>query len=346
MRRIRTGDADLDLDVDRADFARFARCYTGPGDFDRLCGCRFLDIDHDRDVDNDDYTLFLQNYNGPLEDCDGNGQGDFDDILYGPGLDCNRNGIPDSCDVASGSSLDADQNGIPDDCVYDIPKPIWREIFPIWTNRFLTIVPRKEWGSVALRVTLTSLHHVEPPYTGGPSVPFSSFEGQVRYVGPPAYYNESNAGGGDFRAATLQCAPHYQVWEGLDLLQVTGSAIVPSSEYHVEVLSIGCQGREAGCPWVSESVRIKTARWGDVEIPYNPPDASAQPDFGDVAALVNKFKSAPGAPIKARALLGGGDAFGNMSTNTLSLDFNFTHIAACADAFRGRPYPYTVTSCP
>jgi len=42
-----------------------------------------------------------------------------------------------------------------------------------------------------------------------------------------------------------------------------------------------------------------------------------------------------GAPIKARALLAGDDAFGNISTDTLSLDFSFTHIAACVDAFRG-----------
>jgi len=40
----------------------------------------------------------------------------------------------------------------------------------------------------ALRVRLVSLHHVDPPYSGGPSVPFTAFEGQVRYAGPTVVY--------------------------------------------------------------------------------------------------------------------------------------------------------------
>ena len=47
----------------------------------------------------------------------------------------------------------------------------------------------------ALRVRLVSLHRVIPPYTGGPSIPFTAFEGQVRYVGPPAVYIESSSSG-------------------------------------------------------------------------------------------------------------------------------------------------------
>jgi hypothetical protein len=41
-----------------------SHCLTGPGDFDRLCDCRFLDIDHDRDVDLGDFALFQRNYTG------------------------------------------------------------------------------------------------------------------------------------------------------------------------------------------------------------------------------------------------------------------------------------------
>jgi hypothetical protein len=345
LRKIRTGDMDLDGDVDRDDFAKFVQCYTGPGDFDRLCECRFADIDHDRDVDADDYALFLSNYTGPLEDCDDNGQSDFDDLLFGAALDCNRNGIPDSCDIASGTSLDSNSDGIPDDCVYDVPKPIWREIFPVWTNRFLTMVPRSEWGSVALRVTLTSLHHVDPPYTGGPTVAYSAFEGGVRWVGPPTQYVESSTGGVPFWTARLQCAPHYQVWEGIDLLHVTGAEVVPSSEYHVQAVSIGCTGREEDCPWMSEAVRIKTARWGDIVEPYNPPGTSVQPDLADVSSLVNKFRGTPDAPGKALAIIAPSDAYGDITPAALGVDVGFTHISACVDAFRGAPYPARPGRC-
>ena len=72
IRRIRTGDSGeggfglgFDGDIDLRDFSVSQRCLTGPGDFDRLCDCRFLDIDHDRDVDLDDLTLFTTAMTGP-----------------------------------------------------------------------------------------------------------------------------------------------------------------------------------------------------------------------------------------------------------------------------------------
>jgi len=46
-------------------------------------------------------------------------------------------------------------------------------------------------GETALRVKLLALHHVDPVYTGGASVPFILFEGQSMYVGPPLQYVES-----------------------------------------------------------------------------------------------------------------------------------------------------------
>jgi hypothetical protein len=64
LRRIRNGESDFDGDVDLGDAASLHDCLTGPGDFDRLCDCRFLDIDHDRDVDLGDFVLFQRNYTG------------------------------------------------------------------------------------------------------------------------------------------------------------------------------------------------------------------------------------------------------------------------------------------
>jgi hypothetical protein len=146
-----------------------------------------------------------------------------------------------------------------------------------------------------------------------------------------------------FYASFLQCTPHYQDWSTVGLLHIFGSAIVPSSTYRVQTLADTCQGIESTCTAVSAPLTVSTTRWGDVEVPYNPPSATVQPDLGDVGALVNKFRSAAGAPIKARALLAGDDAFGNITT--LGLDLGFGHIAACVDAFRGKPYPH-IKACP
>ncbi len=209
-------------------------------------------------------------------------------------------------------------------------------------SRFISFVPGGS-GESAIRLTLSSLHHVDPPYTTGASVPFTSFEGQVRWVGPPVQYVESTSSGTPFYASSLQCAPHYQDWSTVGLLHVTGSAIMPSSRYEVENVAASCMGSETSCADVSAPLSIGTTRWGDVETPYNPPSTTTQPDVGDISALVNKFKSAAGAPIKARALLAGSDQFGNI---LIATDLNFGHIAACVNAFRGASYPYMIQSCP
>ncbi len=79
-------------------------------------------------------------------------------------------------------------------------------------TRFISIAPlfcpTSPGGVSALRVKLVSLYHVVPPYTGGDSVPFTSFEGQVRWVGPPVQYVESTSNATPFYAASLQCDPH------------------------------------------------------------------------------------------------------------------------------------------
>ncbi len=215
-------------------------------------------------------------------------------------------------------------------------------------SRFISFsVPAKPTAPAlesAIRVRLVSLHHVVPPYTGAASVPFTAFEGQVRWVGSPMLYIESNSNPMPFTASQLQCTPHYRDWSTVGVLHLTGSAIVPSSVYEVENVAANCMGNEASCTAVSTPLSIVTTRWGDVESPYNPPSTTTQPDVGDISAMVNKFRSSLGAPIKARALLIGSDAFGNITT--LNVDLGFGHIAACVDAFRGKPYPFTIAACP
>ncbi len=226
------------------------------------------------------------------------------------------------------------------------PRPLTPQADPSGydKSRFISMsVPAlPAFRNVALRVTLTSLHHVDPPYTGGPSIPFTAFEGQVRWVGPQTEYVESDANPTLFLASLLQCTPYYQDWSSLGLIHVTGSAIVPSSIYNVQAVAESCAGSESSCAEVSDALQLRTTRWGDVDALFNPPSTASQPDFADIGALVNKFKGAQGALIKARALLAGDE----QGVIDLIPDLNFTHISAGVDAFKGAPYPFAIASCP
>ena len=131
-----------------------------------------------------------------------------------------------------------------------------------------------------------------------------------------------------------------------DVLEVDDADPLGPGHLRCRHLAASCAGIEATCTAVSAPLTVDTTRWGDVEQPYNPPSTSTQPDTADISALVNKFRSLLGAPIKARALLNGTDVFGSIGHSTLNVDTSFGHVAACVDAFKGQPYPYTIQSCP
>jgi|CXWL01.1.fsa_nt_gi hypothetical protein len=187
----------------------------------------------------------------------------------------------------------------------------------------------------AYRVRMVSLHHPDPPYAGGTASDFSAFEGLYRWVGAPDTYVESGADPTPVYAAIVGCDPHYQNWSAIDLLHVSGAEIVPSSVYEVQSIAVGLDINVESN--YSAPVTIATARWCDVVIPNSPPGTTTQPDAGDHAALVGKFRSMPSAISKPRALLGGLDAAGIPS---LGSDVSFAEISAAVDAFRGRPYPF------
>ncbi len=203
--------------------------------------------------------------------------------------------------------------------------------------RFVSFAPTTGTTSSAYRVKLVSLHHPNPPYTVGSVTDFSAYEGEYRWVGEPRSYPESSADPTPLFASRLQCAAYYRDWSPVDLLYVSGAEVVPSSSY--ELWSIP-EGLDPGNPDNYSYVGLlDTARWGDSSTPFNPPSSSVQPDFGDVSGLVSKFKSAQGAPVKARALLVGSDP-GGLGLISMPEDFGFTHIAACVDAFKGLGYPH------
>jgi len=269
-------------------------------------------------------------------DCNGNGSPDDCDVASLVSLDCQGNGRPDECDVAFGFSVDSNGDDIPDECCQVITPPA-RDPADLDKCRFITVPPAPA-GLRAVRVRLTSLHHPNPSYSGGAATDFSSFEGQVRWLGPPVQYVESSSLPTPFWISTLQCEPYYADWSSFGEVHVNGREIVPSSGYDVQWITDGCT--EASESSYSMPLTIPTTRWGDVEIPLSPPSPTTQPDLADVSAMVNKFRNLPGAPIKARALISG-------EIPDATVDFSFVHISACVDAFRGQPFPHAgPIACP
>jgi hypothetical protein len=269
-------------------------------------------------------------------DCNANGTPDDCDVILAASPDCQGNGRPDECDLAYGFSVDVNGDNVPDECCQVITTPI-RDPGDLDKCRFIT-VPAAPAGLRAVRVRLVSLHHPNPPYTGGVAQDFSSFEGQTRWLGAPVPYIESASSGIPFVVSTLQCNPFYTDWSTVGLVHVNGREIVPSSIYDVQWITDGCF--ESSEISYSAPLSISTTRWGDVESPFNPPSTDTQPDVGDIAAVVSKFRSAPTAPIKSRALISG-------EVPDPLLDLNFSHISACVDAFRGAAYPHAgPVTCP
>ncbi|MDO8631111.1 MAG: PQQ-dependent sugar dehydrogenase [Phycisphaerales bacterium] len=258
--------------------------------------------------------------------------------------DCNNNLLADGCDIARGTSQDVNLDGIPDECVAP-PAPAadpsgWNKSRVVSFGTPAAATATGVGSPTALRVTLTSLHHPNPPYTGGLTADFSAFEGQIRWVGPPSAHVESTSDPTPFVAAALQCAPYYHDWPLLGPVHVIGREIVPSSTYTVERLSVVCLGNEKNCTLVSASLGLATTRWGDIDDAFNPPATSTQPDMSDISALANKFKNTPGAPNKVRAALVG-------DVPDLGSDIGLAQIAACVDAFKGQPFPYAgPVTCP
>jgi hypothetical protein len=182
-------------------------------------------------------------------------------------------------------------------------------------NRYLSFVPENPGRMTALRVTLGEL----------PS-PFGSSEGETMWVGEPQLVEETASPQTFFTGAPLVCQPVYHDWGSEGLIHVFSEAIVPNALYEVQAIDELCDTSDV-CNY-SAALLISTAqRWGDVVSPFG---GVAQPNFGDVAALLSKFRDEAGAIIKARA-----DLVPNVPDGVA----NFADVSAGVDAFRGLGYP-------
>jgi len=272
-------------------------------------------------------------------DCNGSGAPDDCDIAQETSQDCQTNGVPDDCDLFFGGAVDTDGNSIPDECCEPVDAPQAGPEAEL-KNRFITLQESHPDKLIALRVTLTSLQHPNPPNDLiHPPRDFSAYQGGYRWVGPPVEFPEGHDPQPSFRAARLQCTPYYTDWASVGLVHVYGPEIMPSSIYSVQAIEQDCDinGEESE---YSAPLILSTARWGDVAPPFNPPSTQNQPDGIDVVGLVSKFKSVAGAPTKVYSALQ--PAIVNLAGEISALD-----ILSGVDAFRGFAYPYTgIVACP
>lgn len=158
------------------------------------------------------------------------------------------------------------------------------------------------------------------------------------WVGPPETFIKNASTEETFQASRLQCDPYFQEWDSVGLLYVYRPEVVPSSVYDVQMVSQDC-GKE-GAQGVSIPLTLTTSRWGDLVPPFSSLSELGQPNFTDINAAVESFKSIVTAPGKVGA---------QIQPNILSPDekVNFSDIAAVVKGFRGAAYPYEgPTSCP
>jgi len=191
-------------------------------------------------------------------------------------------------------------------------------------NRYLTFqVPAPVATCPAeevLRLTIVSLDGFPLPST------------DRLYVGAPyeAPDEDVSQPGRSFMVAPLRCTPYYGNWAETGKISVYGAEIMPNSVYYVQRASSDCPNLADEFCW-SDPLGLETGKFGDVAPIFAGPGNPPQPDFSDIAALVQKFLAMPTAPVKAVAQLQPNVVYPDRS-------IDFRDIATCVQAFLGVPY--------
>ena len=211
------------------------------------------------------------------------------------------------------------------DCVLadPIPPPRCEIASSALGNRYLSAVCSAVFGSdEVIRVRFTVLD--------GFPVPGQDF----RYVGAPTPAPEEDAAnpGETFNAAPLSCVPVFRDWSSDSTIAIYGAEIMPGSEYQVQRANSSCASGNLGdeACW-STPITLTTGKYGDVWPLFDAPGNPPQPDFNDIAAVVQKFLASPGAPTKAMCQLQPNVVFPMRQ-------IDFRDVAADVQAFLGVPY--------
>ncbi len=215
---------------------------------------------------------------------------------------------------------------------------------PIDKNRYVSLIPGNPGKRTAIRVILSELHSPTPPnLPADPPPDFSSYDGQIRWVGPPETFVDTELPLTELRGAKLQCTPHFMDWGDEGVIHVYGPEVAPSSIYDVQVVDEACEQAVAGEDGYSESLILTTARWGDVAAPFQDPgsvEPPSQPNVLDIASIVDHLRLVPVALSKTRVQLQPADTDPVLLVNVLD-------VASAVDAVKGRAYPHTgPVDCP
>jgi len=221
-----------------------------------------------------------------------------------------------------GTINDANGTGVPDVCECIAPAPVIDEPSPIAKNRYLSFEPQAGGVNTAIRVTITS------------STTFPGTVGNSYWVGPHDT-TCSNCNGTPFVHASLQCTQHCQDWGGLGVIHAHGPEVVPDTTYEIEVIDCLCDPNDPLA--FSPPLVLTNQKWGDLISPFG---GAAQPNFGDITALVDTFKCSGLELPTVRAQL-------QPNAPVPCTNPNFADITADVDAFKGSLYPFAGPgSCP
>ena len=182
----------------------------------------------------------------------------------------------------------------------------------------------------------------------------ASFEGQVRYLGPPEAFRNNSSLNPKWVGAKLQCTSFVRDWSAsalaaelgiseseADTIYYYGAEVVPCSIHAVQQATQSClDSANESC--FSDPLEVRTALWGDLWPPFN------NNSFTDIGKQADAFKSIPfvpgdppgGAPNKWRSMLREDE--GNPGS-----DINFTDIGKTVDGFKSIAYREVgPTACP
>ncbi|MFQ5495997.1 MAG: hypothetical protein ACE5EX_11520, partial [Phycisphaerae bacterium] len=204
-------------------------------------------------------------------------------------------------------------------------------------NRYLSFSAGNAGRMTAVRVTFDAL----PP-------PFDVLNGQSRWVGPPIDVTEQ-AGVADptplptFKAATLECSPHFTDWSTLGTIHVSHQNIVPGATYTLQVIDATSDPAVEGN--FSDPATMAMSVNGDVVGAFDTtnqewPAPDAFVDIGkDAIAVLDKFSNRASAPAKARV---------DLEPATPDRVIGIADVVVVIDAFRGRPLGFgpDMTPCP
>jgi cysteine-rich repeat protein len=155
---------------------------------------------------------------------------------------------------------------------------------------------------------------------------FPAAIGQVHWAGVPTEASDG-IDNPAIMISQLQCEPAVRDWSDAPLLSLYGQAVVPGSTYEIRTATAECLALGVE-ECLSEPIVLRTAKWGDAFAPWG---GSAQPNFGDVSALLDKFRGLPTAPSLT---------FTDLTPDIPNQIVNFADVSAGVDAFRGIPYSF------